>query len=245
MFGFSSKFFDPESGFSYYGYRYYNSSAKRWLNRDPLGEVGGLNIYNFVYNCPIALVDPTGLDVGGRIGPGFSDGYLNLVFTDHDREVVSRSKGLESGDQEVLSAINPLQTVKNAVQGLIIATVADSVGLNPDDIGNPSFRPITCPGLKQRTPAENRKARNKYKNNKDEAREVWERRTGQKWPTDEYGNPWPGHHEPPLKEGGDPLYVVPQDPGGPDPHNIPGPDGKTDYQRWGELGPAARGKGKK
>jgi hypothetical protein len=35
--------------------------------------------------------------------------------------------------------------------------------------------------------------------------------------------------------------VEPQDPNGLDPHNIPGPDGLTDYQRWGALGPRARG----
>ena len=94
--------------------------------------------------------------------------------------------------------------------------------------------PAVCP--KQLTPAENKQARNKFKNNKDAAREDWEKRTGQKWPTDEKGNPWPAEHTPPLKEGGDPMNVTPRDPGKPDPHNIPGPDGLTDYQRWGALG---------
>ena len=75
---------------------------------------------------------------------------------------------------------------------------------------------------------------------KDKAREAWEKQTGQKWPTDEHGNPWPAEHAPPLKEGGDPMTVTPRNSGLPDPHNIPGPDGLTDYQRWGALGTAAR-----
>jgi hypothetical protein len=52
--------------------------------------------------------------------------------------------------------------------------------------------------------------------------------------------PWPAEHDPPLKEGGDPMNVYPRDPGAPDPHNIPGPNGLTDYQIWGALGTAAR-----
>jgi len=92
----------------------------------------------------------------------------------------------------------------------------------------------------RRTPAENAKARNQFKNNKDAAREAWEQRTGQKWPVDENGNLWPAEHSPPLKEGGDPMHVTPRDPGLPDPHNIPGADGLRDYQRWGAEGTPAR-----
>jgi hypothetical protein len=36
------------------------------------------------------------------------------------------------------------------------------------------------------------------------------------------------------------MNVYPRDPGAPDPHNIPGPNGLTDYQIWGALGTAAR-----
>jgi RHS repeat-associated protein len=37
-FRFSSKYLDDETGFYYYGYRYYDSSARRWLSRDPIEE---------------------------------------------------------------------------------------------------------------------------------------------------------------------------------------------------------------
>jgi hypothetical protein len=95
-------------------------------------------------------------------------------------------------------------------------------------------------GAHRLTPAELKKARNKYKNNKPAARKGYEQRTGNQWPVDENGNPWPGEHTPPLTEGGDPMTVTPRDPGLPDPHNIPGPDGLTDYQRWGAEGTPAR-----
>jgi hypothetical protein len=92
----------------------------------------------------------------------------------------------------------------------------------------------------ERTPAENAIARNKFKNNKDAARQAWENLTGKDWPENANGQPWPAEHTPPLKSGGDPMTVTPRDPGAPDPHNIPGSDGLTDYQRWGAQGTPAR-----
>lgn len=41
--------YDPTaSGMFFYGYRYYNPEMGRWLNRDPIEEEGGLNLYGFV-----------------------------------------------------------------------------------------------------------------------------------------------------------------------------------------------------
>ena len=42
---FSTKHFDPETGLYYYGYRYYSPTLMRWLNRDPIEEEGGMNLY--------------------------------------------------------------------------------------------------------------------------------------------------------------------------------------------------------
>ena len=57
---FSTKYTDSESSFSYYGYRFYNASLGRWLNRDPIEEKGGLNLYAFVQNRPGGAVDSLG-----------------------------------------------------------------------------------------------------------------------------------------------------------------------------------------
>jgi RHS repeat-associated protein len=58
---FSTKWYDEVTGFSYYGYRYYLPTLGRWASRDPLGEHGGINIYAFVRNNPVNLVDALGL----------------------------------------------------------------------------------------------------------------------------------------------------------------------------------------
>ncbi|NQT11580.1 MAG: hypothetical protein HQ582_02455 [Planctomycetes bacterium] len=42
------------------GQRYYSPEISRWLNRDPIGEEGGLNLYRFAGNSPSISVDAFG-----------------------------------------------------------------------------------------------------------------------------------------------------------------------------------------
>ena len=47
---FNTKYHDQETDLVYYGYRYYDADNGRWLNRDPIGVNGGINVYNSVSN---------------------------------------------------------------------------------------------------------------------------------------------------------------------------------------------------
>ena len=58
---FSTKYFDSETGLYYYGYRFYAPALMRWLNRDPIEEDGGLNLYGFCGNAAIGNIDLYGL----------------------------------------------------------------------------------------------------------------------------------------------------------------------------------------
>ncbi len=60
-FRFSTKYQDDETGLNYYGYRYYDSSAGRWLGRDSMEEDGGCNLYAACGNDTIDIVDLLGL----------------------------------------------------------------------------------------------------------------------------------------------------------------------------------------
>ena len=44
-----------------YGYRFYSPGLGRFINRDPIGVAGGANLYGFVGNNPINMVDGYGL----------------------------------------------------------------------------------------------------------------------------------------------------------------------------------------
>ncbi|MGB0991496.1 MAG: RHS repeat domain-containing protein [Akkermansiaceae bacterium] len=54
---------DHETGYYNYGYRYYDTVVGRFINRDPIGERGGLNVYAFVRNDGIGKVDYLGLQM--------------------------------------------------------------------------------------------------------------------------------------------------------------------------------------
>ena len=41
--------------------RQYSSTLGRWLSRDPASEGGGINVYAYVFDAPIAANDPSGL----------------------------------------------------------------------------------------------------------------------------------------------------------------------------------------
>jgi RHS repeat-associated protein len=49
------------SGLYYYGYRFYDPHLQRWVNRDPIGEWGGFNLYAYLANNPHNYFDPYGL----------------------------------------------------------------------------------------------------------------------------------------------------------------------------------------
>ncbi|MBE7536963.1 MAG: RHS repeat-associated core domain-containing protein [Opitutaceae bacterium] len=61
-FKFSSKWWDAETGWSYYGRRYYDARMGRFVGRDPIGEEGGINLYAFVRNNPVDRWDMLGME---------------------------------------------------------------------------------------------------------------------------------------------------------------------------------------
>jgi RHS repeat-associated protein len=59
---FTGKERDEESGIQYFGARYYQPGLTRWVGCDPAGLTGGVNVYNYVLNNPLRLVDHCGLE---------------------------------------------------------------------------------------------------------------------------------------------------------------------------------------
>ncbi len=63
------QYYDAEAGLTYNGARYYDQQVGRYVESDPIGLHGGLNLYAYVSNSPTDGVDPLGTL---RQGSGFS-----------------------------------------------------------------------------------------------------------------------------------------------------------------------------
>jgi RHS repeat-associated protein len=113
---FSSKEYQPASGLYYYGYRFYEPNFGRWLNHDPLGEVGGVNLYGFVGNNPVNRIDPFGLSwlvSGTPFAPGQQGTYGPYAYylNDGRNDIIPANEyptedmfygGLQSADGDFL-----------------------------------------------------------------------------------------------------------------------------------------------
>jgi len=76
----SSKEFHAPSGMVYYLYRFYSPQLGRWINRDPIGEAGGINLYGFVGNDGVNFLDFLGLkEVVDVTGTKCDEGCLGIV----------------------------------------------------------------------------------------------------------------------------------------------------------------------
>ncbi|MDO4411144.1 MAG: RHS repeat-associated core domain-containing protein [Akkermansia sp.] len=84
----SIEYYDNELTLVYYNYRHYNTTDGRWINRDPVAEQGGWNLYGFVRNS-IFLVD----DLGKR-PDGFYD--LSLSIGALDPETLNKLKNVKA-----------------------------------------------------------------------------------------------------------------------------------------------------
>jgi len=61
------QYFDAETGLHHNGYRYYDPKLGRYLQADPIGLLGGLNIYQYTGMNPIVRADVLGLSWGTAI----------------------------------------------------------------------------------------------------------------------------------------------------------------------------------
>ncbi|MDD2711100.1 MAG: hypothetical protein PHV34_24235 [Verrucomicrobiae bacterium] len=60
-FGFTGHYYHVPSGLCLATYRGYDPELGRWLNRDPIGEAGGMNLYSYCHGSPSRSVDSLGL----------------------------------------------------------------------------------------------------------------------------------------------------------------------------------------
>jgi RHS repeat-associated protein len=76
-FGFTGHYFHAQTKLHLAPFRAYDASFARWLSRDPLGEEGGLNLYEYVAVDPVNRVDFLGMD--SALINGYGMGFSKVV----------------------------------------------------------------------------------------------------------------------------------------------------------------------
>ena len=99
---FSGKERDNETGYSYFGARYYNSDISIWLSVDPLSDkYPNLTPYAYCANNPIILVDPDGRVIGevDEASQKKIDALTNKNSADYSKAFTRKFRQLERSKQ--------------------------------------------------------------------------------------------------------------------------------------------------
>ncbi|KJR99236.1 MAG: hypothetical protein VR65_17740 [Desulfobulbaceae bacterium BRH_c16a] len=65
---FTGRQLDPESGLYHFHFRHYDAEAGVWTTPDPIGVLGGVNLYGYANSNPVNVIDPFGLWGAGGAG---------------------------------------------------------------------------------------------------------------------------------------------------------------------------------
>ena len=143
---YSSKEIDLKSGLYYYGYRYYQPNLQRWLNRDPIAEAGGINLYDYVQNDPVNLIDPLGFSPAdvSRLTT-LSQQYTQAMTQNGQRMNNGALNNLTSSFQSLLG--NPSPHLGCGQQALALANFLNGTGT--DDQWQFSYMEIYDPAFHQ------------------------------------------------------------------------------------------------
>ncbi len=136
----SSESYDNDLALVYYNYRHYNPTEGRWINRDPIAEQGGWNLYGFLGNYCINIIDYKGL-IAFLTCNRYENGSMECKFYIFDLslckvkdcEINNFKKAKNQND--ILSAIIGIEKcIKNKCLNEIKLTVLTPIYTNYDEM---------------------------------------------------------------------------------------------------------------
>jgi RHS repeat-associated protein len=144
-FQFAGRRVDPETGLYYNRARYYSPALGRFLQTDPSGTKGGINLYAYTANDPVNRVDPTGrawmssssVNAYGQMNIGALSAANDNTAPEEEGEPLSASSNVAGSIRDV----NAIGGTSNCVN--CAAAVDATLGGAPSSAPNSDPQPIT------------------------------------------------------------------------------------------------------
>jgi len=115
----------PPLPFIHVGERWYDPSSGRFLQRDPIGIEGGLNVYSYVFQHPTLFYDPDGelpvwvhegfISMTGGSGRTFADRWGDRLAGTNHPPGVATGAGLVAAGRVPKTTVQPGQTPTTSV----------------------------------------------------------------------------------------------------------------------------------
>ena len=120
MYTFSAKEKDTETGYSYFGARYYSSDLSIWLSVDPMSDKYlSMSPYVYCANNPVKLVDPNGEEIGEPplkriVNLGFQSKTFQKLFRKSGLTIENMSDIISFGNQSFMNPYTKKITLRDA-----------------------------------------------------------------------------------------------------------------------------------
>jgi len=149
-FCFSTKYLDHDTDLYYYGFRYYSPMLQRWINRDPIEEEDGNNLYYHVRNNTINKYDLLGMMAMPMEDPTLPEkqhDYANVVITVNKCQILvvyghnfRNKKHKQSGTgTETIRVIRAKNKENPCAYAAVVSCFASYI---PNEIPLPGYTPL-------------------------------------------------------------------------------------------------------
>src|SRR5574344_1630402 len=137
VYKFNGKEKDAESGYNYYGARYYDSEKISWLSVDPMSDkYPNLSPYVYCADNPVKLIDPDGKEIDPESDKAYVQPYedetkARMNYIDALRGTDKFKKGMDDQYKEYSNILNEIGDLRSDKKNLYtIKTGAEGLGEN-------------------------------------------------------------------------------------------------------------------